>query len=230
MDPMMKQKKVKTRLRSLLGNCSRLPGSYVRDKRGIAALEFALIAPIMIAFYFGLSEISMAIGADRNVAHAASVSGDLATQAAELDGDGVEDVMTATLAVLNIDSTDIADVSVELNSYQMCADNSVVRTGYARLGPQISAGGPANYNPGVLGTNMLNPTSGAVVARINHRYKPVTLTFMKNVTLSETFVLKPRKSVFVPFDDSGNDTFNCTAGSDLSVSCTASGSGGATCP
>ena len=44
-------------VKSVRGVARKLNG----DNRGVAAIEFALIAPIMISFYFGLSEIAMAI-------------------------------------------------------------------------------------------------------------------------------------------------------------------------
>lgn len=197
------------------------PRRFLKDTRGVAAIEFALIAPVMIAFYFGLSEISMGIAADRDVTHATSVAGDLATQASTLNRLDVEDVMTATLAVLGVRSSQRSDVTIELNSYRMTG-GAIQRVGYARLGPQISAGGPAVYNPAGINSNMLNNTSGVVVARVNYKYKPATLVFMSNVTLSETFLLKPRTSLAVPFDEGGANTFTCTAQANLAATCSAS--------
>ena len=205
--------KTSTALRTMIS-----PRKFLKDNRGVAAIEFALIAPVMIAVYFGLSEISMGIAADRDVTHATSVAGDLATQVATLNRLDVEDVMTATLAVLGIQSSQRTDVTIELNSYRMIS-GVVSRIGYARLGPEISAGGPAVYNPAGINANMLNNTSGVVVARVNYKYKPATLVFMSNVTLSETFLLKPRTSLAVPFDEGGQTDFTCTALPSLAASC-----------
>jgi Flp pilus assembly protein TadG len=196
-----------------------LPAHFLRDRKGVAAIEFALIAPIMIAFYFGLSEISMGISTDRQVTHATSVAGDLATQVTSMDRADIEDVMTATVAVMGVRSSNRSDITIELNSYQKNADNSIERVGYARVGPQISAGGSASFDPSTLGANMLNASSGVVVARVNYKYKPATLAFMKNTTLAETFLLKPRKSLSVPFDEGGTTDFTCSVNADLSVSC-----------
>lgn len=214
-------KSLKNMLKSSALTVANLPRRFAKNNDGVAAIEFALIAPVMIAFYFGLSEISMAIAADRNAAHAASVAGDLTTQTANLDKGEIEDVMTAAIAVLGIEASDRADVTIELNSYRKPPGGGATeRIGYARVGPQISAGGPATFDPDSLGNNMLNTTSGVVVARVNYKYKPVTYAFMKNVTLHETFALKPRQSLSIPFDDgSGQDTFTCSVGADLKVTC-----------
>lgn len=222
-------------LRTMKKAWSILPTRKLQDiqKRedGVAAIEFALVAPLMIAFYFGLSEISMAISADRGVAHATSVAGDLATQTSSLNGAQLGNVMTATLAVLGVKPSDLVSsdptdpnatrVTIELNSYRKETDGTIVPVGYARLGPEITAGGDSAFDAAGLGSSMLSSTSGAVVARVNFKYSPVTYAFMEDVTLHETFALKPRKSLTVPFGTGTDNVFGCTANSQLLVTCTA---------
>jgi len=43
---------------------------------GIAAVEFAILTPFMIALYFGLVEIAMIIHADKTTSHATNIAGD----------------------------------------------------------------------------------------------------------------------------------------------------------
>ena len=45
---------------------------FERDRRGVSAIEFALIAPVLIFAYFGLAELSGALLADRRAAQIAS--------------------------------------------------------------------------------------------------------------------------------------------------------------
>lgn len=201
-----------------------LPGlnKLHKDDKGVAAIEFALVAPIMIAFYFGMAEIALGIMTDRNVSHATSVTADLATQLPALNALEISDVMTATIAILGVETSKLNEVTIELNSYQMETDGSVNQVGYARLGPQISQG-PANYDPSQLNAQMLNAQSGVVVARLNYKYKPATLMFMSNFTMSETLVMKPRKSISVPFDESGMSKFTCIASTNRIVNCSGTG-------
>lgn len=51
-----------------------------QDAGGVAAIEFALIAPVMILIYFGLVEFSQGYMAQRRANHAASVVADLIAQ------------------------------------------------------------------------------------------------------------------------------------------------------
>jgi Flp pilus assembly protein TadG len=57
------------RLKSLLG-----------DTRGIAAVEFALLAPVLILFYFGIVEFCQGFMALKRTGHAASMVADLVSR------------------------------------------------------------------------------------------------------------------------------------------------------
>ena len=66
-----------------------------RDRRGVSAVEFALIAPAMIAFYFGLAEITQALLA---VEPDARVTVNLAAGTVDFDGALDAAAVAATLA------------------------------------------------------------------------------------------------------------------------------------
>ena len=54
---------------------------YRRDSRGVAAIEFAMIVPIMSAMFIGAVEVSQAITVDRRVTQVASSTADLVARA-----------------------------------------------------------------------------------------------------------------------------------------------------
>ena len=61
----------------LLARTLGLARRYRADKRGVAAIEFALILPIMFVMFVGAVELSQAITVDRRVTQAASSVADL---------------------------------------------------------------------------------------------------------------------------------------------------------
>jgi Flp pilus assembly protein TadG len=74
---------------------------FVDDRRGVGAIEFAIVAPILIMAYIGAFEISVAVATSRKVSRAASTVSDLLTQsktttAATLDT--MKDVVKNVLA------------------------------------------------------------------------------------------------------------------------------------
>lgn len=68
--------KMNNAIRSLRGKVSKLAA----DRSGVAALEFALIAPLLITLYLGTMEISNGLQMNKKVSRAASTVGDLVTQ------------------------------------------------------------------------------------------------------------------------------------------------------
>ena len=54
---------------------------FRQDRRGIAAVEFALLAPVMVMVYFAVAELSQGLMANRKVSTVASSIGDLTAQA-----------------------------------------------------------------------------------------------------------------------------------------------------
>ena len=175
---------------------------------GIAAIEFALIAPIMIALYIGLAEISLLVTADRNVSHAASVTGDLATQIEALDKDEIENILQATIAVMNTNYTNSQNITVDMSSYEVDASNNKVLVGYAKLG----SGLPTPFDPTPVNSTLLNATSGLLVTRISYDYRSPSREFVGTPTLTETFMLKPRRSTSIPFTNAAgtSSTLACS--------------------
>lgn len=55
------------------------------DRRGVGAVEFALIAPVLIILYIGSLEISVAMSVNKKIARATSTVADLVTQQSEVD-------------------------------------------------------------------------------------------------------------------------------------------------
>lgn len=50
------------------------------DERGLSAVEFALLAPVLIAFYFGMAEFCQGFMAQKRMGHASSMVADLVAQ------------------------------------------------------------------------------------------------------------------------------------------------------
>lgn len=181
-------------------------GRFLKNDQGTAAIEFIFIAPVMLITYFGLSEVSLLVSADRDVSHAASVTADLSTQSETLGSDDIEDIFNAALTVMSVTNTQAARVSIDMVSYEMAGDGTLNEIGYAKIGSGFSS----HYDPAdTLSSSLLNATSGLLITRIKYEYEsPSGLGYyVSTPTLSETFMLKPRKSSTIPFDSA---TINCT--------------------
>ena len=74
--------------------------SFIRDRRGVAAVEFALIAPVLILIYMGLAEMTMALMAERRSGHAAAVVADLIAQDTMTNKGELDDVFAIAEEIL----------------------------------------------------------------------------------------------------------------------------------
>ena len=147
-------------LKSLRGQASRvslLSRRFSKDDRGIAAIEFAIIAPVMIGMYFGLAEIASAISVDRRVSHSTNVIGDLATQQPELKDNDIAEVISAALRVMGI--RDASDVSIDMESFiKPTAAGAPESQGRIRLNQ--STGVLTAFDATTLDEKLLNDKSG----------------------------------------------------------------------
>ncbi len=122
--------------------------SFKRDERAVSAVEFALLAPMMIGLYLGGVEISEGISVDRKVTLAAGAVANLAAQTAALSIADMTNVLDATSTIIapyspspmkitvsciNIDANKVATVKWSVTR------NGTIRSGSITL-PACSSG------------------------------------------------------------------------------------------
>ncbi len=71
------------------------------DQRGISAIEFSLLMPLMMVMYFGSIEVTDAISADRQVTLVASTVADITTEYTSIAASDVTNILAAASAVLS---------------------------------------------------------------------------------------------------------------------------------
>ena len=72
---------------------------FAADQRGVSAVEFAILLPLMLTMYLGGVEISQAVSADRKTTLVAHTIGDLTAQASNVTSADMSNVLNAGAAV-----------------------------------------------------------------------------------------------------------------------------------
>jgi Flp pilus assembly protein TadG len=72
-----------------------------RDQRGISAVEFAMVLPIMISLYFGVVEISQGVAAQRKATLVARTIADIASQYTTIKNDDMTNMLNAASSVIS---------------------------------------------------------------------------------------------------------------------------------
>src|SRR4051812_25869018 len=73
---------------------------FARDQRGVSAVEFAMLLPLMITLYLGSVEISQGVAIDRKVTLTSRTVGDLASQVQSIKTADMTNILNAAAAVM----------------------------------------------------------------------------------------------------------------------------------
>jgi Flp pilus assembly protein TadG len=160
---------------------------FVRDVRGVSAIEFALILPAMVLLYFGLAEITMSMMAQRRASHAASAVGDL-----------VDDIFYVGVGTMRPFPT--ADLSLRVTSVRADEDN-IPRVIWSRAhGPGMTklAAGEDVTVPG----NLLVAGDSVVMSEMTYSYETPFKYFVPNsLVFQDKFYLRPRRTAVIQCPD-----------------------------
>src|SRR2546423_9823449 len=74
--------------------------SFARDRRGISAVEFAMLLPLMVTLYLGVVEVSQGVAIDRKVTLTTRTMADLASRVTSINNADMTNMLNATSAVI----------------------------------------------------------------------------------------------------------------------------------
>jgi Flp pilus assembly protein TadG len=73
---------------------------FCEDARGVSAVEFAVLLPLMLTMYLGGSEVSQAIATSRKVTLVSRTVADLASQSSTITNASMTNILNASAAVV----------------------------------------------------------------------------------------------------------------------------------
>jgi Flp pilus assembly protein TadG len=181
-----------------------------KERRGVAAVEFALIAPLLLAFYFLTMEFSQAIDVNRKVGRLASQVGDLVTQQPWITASEVDAIMTVGEAV--IQPYDRSKPVITLTAIEITAEPTpralVVWSRRLENGQYRRALQPGSVTS--VPSDLMVPDSFLIRAEADLNYLPVVLwtasgkqatgllAAFDKITMGEHYYLRPRQSRTLP--------------------------------
>lgn len=157
-----------------------------RDRRGVSAVEFALVLPVLLVLYLGGVELSHAISVDRKVTSVASAVGDLVAQASVIDDDEIDHIFKAATAILA--PYTVAPLKMVVSSVEVTAQGDRVLWSDGYHAGARATGSSVTLPPGVRieGTTL-------IMAEVDYSYTPTLgQIFTDSIELSDTFYLRPR--------------------------------------
>jgi len=163
----------------------------LRDERGAAAAEFAILLPIMLMLFIGVVEVTNVLRLDRKVVSAALTTADLVTQRRSISNADLDDILTAAELIVEPYST--SGLSVGIASVRFDPD-----TGAGSIDWTRNENGGSVSDAATIAASVARPGESAIVVRASYSYTPLFFDFvMSATTIEETAVLRPRRSTFV---------------------------------
>src|SRR5713226_2610224 len=157
-----------SRLGALLGKAGlslHLRG-LVRDQRGVSAVEFAMLLPLMITLYLGTVEISQGVGIDRKVTLTTRTVADLASQVTTINNADMTNLLNASSAVIM--PYDATKLKVTVSQVDIDANGNAKVKWSDTLGGSAHAAGSAVTLPAAL--NVVN--TSLIWSEVAYTYTP----------------------------------------------------------
>ncbi len=165
-----------------------------RDQRGVSAVEFALLAPLMIGLYLGCAEISDGVAADRKVSLIAAAVANLTSQVTTISTSDMTNILAASSAIIVPYSS--TNLKITVQCLNIDSNKNVTTKWTATLNGGV---GTTTSVPSALQV----ASSQLILSQVSYAYKPtVGYTITGTLTLTDHMFMAPRISA---------PTYNSTA-------------------
>jgi len=165
---------------------------FGRDGRGVSAVEFALIAPLLVTIYFAGIEVTTAVAVDRKMTLVAHTVADLVAQSSSITNSEMTDILNAAAAVSSPYTT--TNLKVTVSSVTINSSNAAT----------IAWSETLNGTRHTVGETVTLPTalniadSSLIWGEVTYTYRPMFGTVIKsNLTLGDAIYMRPRISATV---------------------------------
>jgi Flp pilus assembly protein TadG len=177
---------------TLLAAIARHAARLRRDRRGVSAVEFAILAPVMLTLFLGSVEATQGIAADRKVEVTAHTLADLATQYTDITDLDMANILAAGQAILAPYPT--------VGLQEVVSEIAINNQGTGTVVWSDTLGGKA-LTAGTtvaIPTALAVPNSYLVLAQVTYSYNPTYGYVMTgSISLSDQSFMRPRESTSV---------------------------------
>lgn len=162
------------------------------DRRGVSAVEFALVLPLMLTLYLGATEVSLGIATDRKITLTARTVADLASQVSSISNADMNNLLNASAAV--IQPYPIAPLKITVSSVEIDKDGkATVKWSDTRNGTARSPGSAVS-----LPAALVVPNTSLIWGEVQYTFTPaVGYVVSGPLNLKDQIFMRPRLSATV---------------------------------
>lgn len=157
------------------------------ERKAVAAVEFAFIAPVLVTLYVGAVDLSYSMTADRKVTQSASTVADLVAQAGAIDDNGIANVFRAGQDVMRPYPLAGLGTAITLISFDG-SNNPRPSVTWAE-----AQGRARRTVPPTIPAGLATPNGALVFVEVSYNFTPPARFFMPNgETYQRALFLRPR--------------------------------------
>jgi Flp pilus assembly protein TadG len=162
------------------------------DERGVSAVEFAMMLPLMLTLYLGAVELSQGVGADRKVTLTARTVADLVSQTASINNDGMTNSLNAAAAVMA--PFPVSKLKVTVSSVKIDANGkATIEWSDTLNGAARAVNSTVTLPPALVVAN-----TWLIWSEVQYTYKPtIGYVVSGTLTLKDQSYMTPRLSASV---------------------------------
>lgn len=172
---------------------------YGRETAASVAVEFAFIAPILIALFFATVEVTEALDCRARITNAVSTAADLTAQKTQVSTADLDNVYAATQAILFPQDTTKIKLTVSSIKDNNSGGGGTVAWSYAKNGTPRATGSIVSLPSGLI----VSGSGGSIIlAEITYAYTSPSAEFLTGtITMTGKFYSRPRRSTVVTCSD-----------------------------
>jgi len=188
---------------SSIWSCIRVSAAALRrDSRGVAAIEFAMIVPLMLVMLFGTIDVSSGVAVKRKVTLVASTLSDLTSQSTAVSDADITNFFAASYGIMWPYPS--APVQATISELYIDPATSVARVQWSKGSSPRGVGSPVDIPSDLIGrdsSDKVLPGQYLIYSEVSYLYQPIVGYVMAKagVTLSDTAYTRPRQSMCVTY-------------------------------
>jgi Flp pilus assembly protein TadG len=164
---------------------------FARDPRGVAAIEFAMLLPLMVTLYLGTVEVTQGVSIDRKVTLTTRTVADLVTQSASINNAAMTNILDSAAKILSPYPT--VDLKVTVSAVTIAADKkATIAWSDTRNNGTVHAPGQQVTLPSDA---LAVPNTTLIWSEVSYLYKPtIGYVITGTINLSDQTYMRPRLS------------------------------------
>jgi len=170
------------------------------DRRGLAAVEFAFILPVMMVMLFGTVEFSSAIAIDRKVTLMARTLSDLTSQATTVSNSDLTNFFAASTGIMTPYPTTSSLLSTTITELYVDSNTKVARVQWSQGSAPLTTGSTVAI-PSTLAVG----GTYLIYSQVRYTYVPTVgyVLAKAGITMTDTAFTRPRQSTCVYYPTTG---------------------------